>query len=339
MHLPADIACEVDKTFIEVKNIQEDMQRRQMKHSRSKSSIAEFSPRLEHMKDPLTTPPDIYSLMSSTSKDYCPWIHAINAEEFMWTQVFNTFQELGFTNPDMMQEMMENIPDWPRENGTVSAESELVVGNQHHKELMNQAVRKFRIHQRAEQVMGIVRRYLPGLSDKDLTEVSPELQNLRAEMDYFPELKPVIEKSITTEIYLSFLRENPVKMYGILRTITMEDNLQLINHSTETMNEAIKLFQEMNAEWLRYQDLGGTFSKGSLNHPHNCSPCMFYMYSAKGCREGFDCEYCHCEHISNRAQKREDFKEQRKEKKRAKAAERALQNMQCSTSSSCSTSS
>lgn len=47
-------------------------------------------------------------------------------------------------------------------------------------------------------------------------------------------------------------------------------------------------------------------SMGSIDHPDNCGKtCQFFHFSWKGCSKGFQCEYCHMPHISNRQMKKQ----------------------------------
>jgi hypothetical protein len=203
----------------------------------------------------------------------------------MLTEVINKFQKLKSTNPDMMKEVMATIP----EDETASFEDPRHA-------MMSQATH------RAQQVLGIVDRI--NLSDQE--KICPELQRLHAEIASNPELEAIIQQLVEKEKevaarFESLSRKDPAKMCGIVRSITNEDQGQL---TREVMEKAIKMHRDLDGHWLRFRDLGRMASKGSLNHPHQCCPCTFFFYSGTGCHQGFDCEYCHRKHISNRAQKR-----------------------------------
>jgi len=42
-------------------------------------------------------------------------------------------------------------------------------------------------------------------------------------------------------------------------------------------------------------------SRGGVQHPHGCRPCLFYCFSKPGCRNAYDCSFCHQVHVSKRA--------------------------------------
>jgi hypothetical protein len=139
-------------------------------------------------------------------------------------------------------------------------------------------------------------------------------------------LKAILEHEVSKKVknrFESLSRDDSAKMSEIIRRIPNEDG----ELTREVMQKAIQLYQ-LGRGWMRFRDLGPITSGGSLDHPHECSPCLFFIWSVKGCCKGFYCDHCHYEHISNRAQKKQAFKDQRKEQQRERAAQRASQNSQ-----------
>lgn len=55
-------------------------------------------------------------------------------------------------------------------------------------------------------------------------------------------------------------------------------------------------------------------SVGSLLHPDKCQPCVFYCFKRQGCGRGVECQYCHFEHVSKQALKREAWHERNRQR-------------------------
>jgi hypothetical protein len=66
---------------------------------------------------------------------------------------------------------------------------------------------------------------------------------------------------------------------------------------------------------------------GSISHPGCKKACQFFFFSYKGCNNGFQCEFCHEGHVSNRKAKAKAWVEKQNERAREKEAQEAAVTM------------
>mmetsp|Transcript_70065 Transcript_70065/g.150013 ORF Transcript_70065/g.150013 Transcript_70065/m.150013 type:complete len:392 (-) Transcript_70065:74-1249(-) len=70
---------------------------------------------------------------------------------------------------------------------------------------------------------------------------------------------------------------------------------------------------------------GAFANAASQGHPNSCTPCAFYCFSLRGCRNGDQCSYCHLFHESKgrRKQRCEDWKRRHRGKRGSQCEEAA----------------
>jgi len=57
---------------------------------------------------------------------------------------------------------------------------------------------------------------------------------------------------------------------------------------------------DASLRWRTLESDGPMYSVGSVGHStKTCTPCSFYCFSARGCKSGEDCRFCHQEHITS----------------------------------------